>query len=208
MNLLTDPLPTTVSIDGRAWAIHTSFTVGVRFELLMQDETLTQQARMQQALALYYPALPDNLPAAMEQLLWFYRCGKDAPATGSAPHGHATGGRAARAYCFRQDAQLFLAAFWSCYRIDLTEADDLHWWKFRALLAGLPADCRLVEVMGHRTADTTGLPKKQKAHCERMRRLYALDGQPDGVAALTLAERDGRMKQYVAARFAAADGDA
>lgn len=208
MNVLLDPLPEFVEIDGSAWPINSCFTVGITFELIMQNNELSPTQKVERALELYYPELPPNLPEAMNRLLWFYGCGnevegaktedKTAPKPGAeARHGK----RTPKAYCFEQDADLILSAFWECYGIDLNAIEGLHWWKFRALFIGLRTDCRLMEVMGYRTADTQGMTKKQKQHYERLKKLYALKNQTDVASALTLAERDRRMKEYVARRF-------
>ena len=123
MNILLDALPKTVEIAGIPWKIHSDFRTSVQFELLMQKSGLTDEDRLLQALALYFPTLPDDLPAAVEQMLWFYRCGEAAEedsGTGAGP-----------VYSFEHDADLIYAAFLAQYRIDLN-ADTLHWWKFIA----------------------------------------------------------------------------
>lgn len=209
MNILIDPLPDHVMIDGAAWPINSSFFIGVQFELLMQDRELTDEERVGRALALYYPEIPPNLGAAMERLLWFYSCGKDAAQVKAEAGGKTvkkSAKRTPKAYCFEQDAPLILAAFWAAYGLDLNEVEGLHWWKFRALFAGLPAESEFCKVMGYRTADTTGLPKKQKQHYERLRKLHALKNQMDVAAALTLAERNQNMKDYINKRFEEVEG--
>lgn len=210
MNILTDYLPETVEINGIAWPIDTSFDVGVRFELLMQDRTLTPAERMGRALSLYYPEMPPDLGAAINGLLWFYSCGHWQPDVPAAGGGSAAGPqkkkRGKKVYCFDQDADLIFAAFWGAYGIDLNTVADLHWWKFRALFTALPADCEFRRVMEYRSADTKGMSKKQKQFYERMKQQYALKNPMDVSAALTLADRDQRMKDYVARRFAEVEG--
>ena len=81
-----------------------------------------------------------------EALLWFYRCGAEAE-EGQACGGG--GGPVKKAYCFEQDADLIFAAFWGQYNLDLSLESGLHWWKFRALFMGLPAECELKKIMGY-----------------------------------------------------------
>lgn len=208
MNILTDALPEAVEIGGEAWPINSDFYVGVRFELLMQDRTLTDEERLGRALSLYYPQLPPDLPAALDGLLWFYSCGRDRGSEPAAPSGGDGGTREApkkaakKAYCFQQDADLIFAAFWEAYGIDLNAVEGLHWWKFRALFKALPSECEFCKVMGYRTADTKGMTKKQKELYSRMKKLYALKNEVDVAAAMTLAERNKQMKDYVNRRFA------
>jgi hypothetical protein len=205
MNILTDILPDSVSIAGRAWHINTEFFVGVEFELLMQDDKLTYEEKARQALTLYYPEIPPDLNAAVERLLWFYRCGTE---NALGDKGEKEDSKtvkkstpAKKAYCFEQDADLIYAAFLGAYRIDLAES-GLHWWKFRALFMGLPAESDIKKIMGYRTADIGGLSKAQKKHYAKMRKLFALKNQRTVYSAVTLEERDQRMKDYVNRRFA------
>ena len=49
MNILVDPLPNTVKIGGQDWPINTAFYVWVLFEITMQDPTLTDAEKIEQA---------------------------------------------------------------------------------------------------------------------------------------------------------------
>lgn len=196
MNILVDPLPDTVEIGGQTWAVNTAFYVWVLFELTMQDPKLTDAEKIEQALSLCFPAVPPDINRALDAVLWFYRCGTDAPKPGKGG-----GGSYKKAYCFEQDADLIFASFMACYGIDLAEADDLHWWKFRALFRGLPQESEIVKVMGYRTADLKGMGKTQKKLYEKMRKVYALANARSVESAVSLAERNQRMKDYVARRF-------
>ena len=204
MNLLTDTLPDTVDIGGNAWPINTDFYVGVQFELLMQDRTLTDEERLGRALLLFYPTPPADLSAALDGMLWFYSCGryerKNTDTEKSSPAQKKKRDR--KVYDFDQDADLIFAAFWAVYGIDLNSVEGLHWWKFRALFSALPADCEFCKVMGYRSMDTKGLSKKQKQHYEKMKQMYALKNEVDVGAVLSLGERNQQMKDYVNRRFA------
>lgn len=202
MNLLIDPLPDTVEVGGRAWPINTAFYVGVLFELLMQDPSRTDEDKVMQALKLFYPKIPPDIAGAMDALLWFYRCGTVTEKAEKA--GESGGGHPRKAYDFEQDADLVFAAFYGQYHIDLAEANGLHWWKFRALFRGLSPECELVKAMGYRTADLKGMGKAQKKLYEKMRKLYALKNQRSVESTLGLSQRDERMKDYIAKRFAEA----
>lgn len=207
MNILIDPLPDTVEINGTAWPINTGFDVGVQFELLMQDGTLAPAERMGRALALYYPTIPPDLNGAVNGMLWFYSCGHwqpdSQPGQAAAPQKKP---RQQKVYCFEQDAPLIYAAFMGAYHIDLNDVPDLHWWKFRAMFTALPEGCEFRQVMGYRSVDTKGMSKKQREFYTRMKKQYALKNQMDVSAAISLAERDQRMKDYVARRFAEVGG--
>lgn len=201
MNLLIDPLPESVELGGQTWGINTAFFIGVQFELLMQDGTVPAGEKAGRALALYYPVIPADVSGAIHALLWFYRCGRDEEITG----GQGTG-NTRRAYCFDEDADRIYAAFLTHYQIDLNTVQNLHWWKFRALFRGLPETCELCKIMGYRTADLSGLPKSQKDFYKKMRGRYALKNEVSITAALSLAERNQRMRDHVAKQFEAAAG--
>lgn len=197
MSILVDPLPETVIIGGRPWPINSAFYIGVLFELIMQDADLSSAEKVGQALALYFPKIPDDKQAAVDAMLWFYRCGADEPKAA----GRGKGGTPKKAYCFDQDADVIYSSFYGQYRIDLAEADGLHWWKFRALFAGLSAESEIKKIMGYRTADLNGLGKTQKKSYEKMRKIYALKNSRSVESAITLEERNRRMKEYVDRRF-------
>lgn len=197
MNILVDPLPTTVKIGGQDWPINAAFYVWVLFEITMQDPALTDAEKIEQALSLCFPTVPPDLNGALDALLWFYRCGEDSPKPGKG----SGGGTHKKAYCFEQDANLIYASFMACYGIDLAEADSLHWWKFRALFRGLPQECEMIKVMGYRTADLKGMSKTQRKLYEKMRKAYALTNARSVESVMSLAERNQRMIDYVARRF-------
>ena len=197
MSLLTSSPPEYVKIAGKEWRINTSFRVGIAFEQLMQEKSLSNPDKVARALSLYYPEIPVDISGAVDAMLWFYRCGVSAPQKQKGRQG------IKRAYDFEQDAGLVYSAFLSQYQIDLSKC-DMHWWRFRALFGGL-SDCELVKVMQYRTADTKDMSKSQKKHFEKMRKLYAIKGSNIDEA-ISLAERDRRMKEYVDKRFAEAGG--
>lgn len=196
MSILLDALPDTVVVGGKAWPIRSDYRVGVRFELLMQDPTVSDTDKVAQALALYYPEVPSDLNGAVEGILWFYLCGAESSKT-------AASGRTQpkRCYDFDEDSGRIAAAFYGAYRIDLNAVEYLHWWTFRALFRGLPADCELCRVMGYRTADTSGMGKKQREVYAKLKRQYALKNKRTADQTMSLAARDQRLKDYVQRRY-------
>lgn len=171
MHALYSELPRTVN----GLPVRTDWRVMAEFENgLYRTKSGGEGALVRASLAAFYCAPPPDENAAWQGLLWFYRCGKDPPKTG-------TGGsrRRARPYDFDVDAELVYASFWQAYRLDLTRS-RMHWWQFRALFNGLPEKCPLGRVIGYRTAELDGLPEKQRAFYEQMRALYALPKEVGG----------------------------
>lgn len=168
MNLLTNPAPTTVSIQGAEVPINWDFRVSIRFEELMAEDR-PEEDKLLLALNLYYPQVPQPLEDAVERLLWFYRAGKDENA------GKGNPGRAEQIYSFSYDDEYIYAAFLDQYGVDLQDVPSLHWWKFRAMFAGLKSDNRIVEIMGYRSMEISPqMPKEQKQFYRKMKKQFAI----------------------------------
>ncbi len=174
MNILIDDIdyPDQAEVNGKRYEIRTNFRNSILFELMMQDNSLSSKEKVKKCLALYYPVIPNDLSAAVDTALWFYRCGKEettiqkrmAARRGKSP-----------VYSFEHDAGLIYAAFLLAYRIDLQDIQYMHWWKFRFLFNALPKDCEFVRAMEYRSIDINDkMPKEQKDFYKKMKRLYAL----------------------------------
>lgn len=74
INILLDKLPQYTS---EGLKIRTNFKESIKFELLMQDNKISEVDKLAIALNLYYYEVPKNIEKAVEDLLWFYRCGKE-----------------------------------------------------------------------------------------------------------------------------------
>ncbi|MBK5243343.1 bacteriophage Gp15 family protein [Clostridium sp.] len=169
MNILIDILPLVVEIDGIEYDINSNFRNSAIFELMMGDNDLDDKQKIEQALLLYYPIIPDNINLAMEQLLWFYRCGKDIIKSNKSGKGKST-----QIYDFDFDDDYIYSAFLDQYGIDLQDA-DLHWWKFKALFKSLKEDNEIVKIMGYRSMDLSKIKdKEQKAYYKKMKDLYKI----------------------------------
>ena len=180
MNILIDLLPIKVEIEGIEYDINSDFRTSMLFELMMSDNELDDMQKIEQALILYYPAYhimldnPDgfNINLAMDQLLWFYRCGKDMAA--SIGNGK---GKSNQIYDFNFDDDYIYSAFLDQYSIDLQDV-DLHWWKFKAMFKSLKEDNEIVKIMGYRSIDLNKIKdKEQKIQYKKMKELYKIKGQ-------------------------------
>lgn len=174
MNILIDDLehPDQVKVNGERYEIRTNFRTSILFELMMRDDALDGKMKVQKALELYYPVIPNDVGAAVEAALWFYRCGREE--TTQQKRMAARRGRS-QIYSFEHDAGLIYAAFLQAYSIDLQDVEYMHWWRFRFLFNALPKDCEFVRAMEYRSVDVTEkMPKDQKDYYKKMKRLYAL----------------------------------
>lgn len=142
----------------------------IRFELLLQDKSLSESERLYLGLRQLWTEIPKDVDYALQKLLWFYSCGKSA-----APCGQ-QGGKALRAYDFAQDAEMIYAGFYAAYGISLTTVEYLHWWEFMALLMGLPDTTQMGKIMYYRTVELDKIKDKhQREYLAEQQRHWALD---------------------------------
>lgn len=177
--LIADPLPRSLRVYPHR-IICPDYRLFVRFEAAMLRVKDDQEAGLfilrtldrflGRGWQMEYPK-----QEAFDELLWFYRCGRPAPSeTGSGP-------RPPLAFDYIIDGPLIVAAFQAAYQIDLTDPETtIHWWRFQALLQGLPDECRFCRVIGWRTADLSGLKGKQLAFYSDMKRKFALPADLGG----------------------------
>lgn len=176
MNILVDLLPTKIEIDNKKYEINSDFRTSVLFELLMQDDSVKKEDKIFMALQLYYPVIPKNLNEAIEQMLWFYRCGKDITKS----KGNGKGKSVTQIYSFEYDDDYIYAAFMDQYGIDLQDIEYLHWWKFKAMFKSLKEDNEIVKIMGYRSMDLSKIKdKEQKSYYKKMQELYKIPVSKD-----------------------------
>ncbi|MDU1279219.1 bacteriophage Gp15 family protein [Clostridium sp.] len=171
MNILIDLLPTIVNINNVEYEINSDFRTSILFELLMQDNSIGKEDKIITALELYYPVIPENINEAIEQILWFYRCGKEITSS----KGNGKGKSITQIYSFEHDDDYIYAAFMDQYNIDLQDIEYLHWWKFKAMFKSLKEDNEIVKIMGYRSMDLSKIKdKEEKAYYKKMQELYKL----------------------------------
>lgn len=193
MNLLTEQLPDAVEVCGRSWSIEPDFRLMVELENAVASAAGLAPETLEDLLWRFYlENQPLDAEAAVEGMLWFYRCGAEEKEGNGAPG-------QSRAYDFEQDAEALYTSFLQAFNIDLS-TDTVHWWQFRRLMFGLPADTPFSQRLHYRTANTSGMGKEQKKHYSKMKNLYAI--RQSSHSRETLAQRDARMLSYVERRFA------
>lgn len=155
----------TVRIDGAEIPIRTDFRISIEFELLMQDDMLSDEEKLIKALSLYYKSVPDNIGEALEQCLWFYSCGNTEKKKKSVK----------TLYRFDVDADYIYAAFLSQYKIDILELPYMHWWKFRSLFQGLSEENEFTKIVGYRAVEISSkMSSEQKRFYKKMKEQYKI----------------------------------
>lgn len=173
MNLLLDNLDKIVKMRIKE-DFNTNFRNSILFELLMQESNLSNEAKVYQALKIYYPNINQikDVNKAIDNILWFYKCGKEEKEEVDQKE---TKRNIKRIYSYEFDNELIYSAFKSQYNIDLQEIKYLHWWKFKAMFDALNDDNKIVEVMGYRAINLNKIKDKEmKKHYKKMQKLYAL----------------------------------
>lgn len=79
-------------------------------------------------------------------------------------------------YDFNQDAELIYASFMQAYKIDLIdEQGKLHWFKFKALLSGLPSDTSFKQVLEIRDWTPSKDKRKRNQVMRELQKQVALE---------------------------------
>ncbi len=166
MNILLDRLP---QYTPNGFKIRTDFRESIKFELLMQDNKIDDIDKVALALNLYYYKTPTNIEKAIEDMLWFYRCGKEIKTS------RTKGNKQSQIYSYEFDDQYIYSAYKDQYKIDLNSIRYLHWWKFKSMFEGLKNDNKIIEIMGYRAVDLNNIKdKEEKAKYRKLKEIYAL----------------------------------
>ena len=172
VNILIDELPKKVgNVD-----INSDFRISILFELLMQDNELSEEEKVEQALILYYPNLEEitNYKEAIENIIWFYKCGKEEVKENVDEESNMKN-RQKQIYSYEFDAEYIYSAFMEQYNIDLNSISYLHWWKFKALFNSLNENVLFSKIMGYRAMNISKIKDKEmRKHYKKMQKLYAL----------------------------------
>lgn len=183
MNLLIDRPPDKVKIGNTEYQINTDFRVSVLFELLIQDEDVSDKDKIRQTIELYFPVIPvqENINDIFKAVIWFYKCGRTDKEIKlerdeiSNDETNESETEETRAYSFDYDDEYIYAAFRQQYGINLATVNGLHWWEFRAMFKGLDHNCEFAKIMGYRTARITKeMSKSEKAFLRKMKTVHAL----------------------------------
>lgn len=184
--MLFRSLPESVRIGRKTYRINTDFCVFMELERVV----VADQLDAVKILRMFYHCIPNDIETAADKLLWFYRCGDDPDI--EAHISSAT----VRGYDFKKDADALYQSFMEAYNIDLYEV-RMHWWKFRKLMFGLPANTPLMKLIYWRTTDVSKLSKDERTYVLQKRKQFAL--QNTG-AKITKEERDQAFLEKIRKR--------
>lgn len=129
MQSLYRPLPQSVRIGERCYAIRTDYRVALRIFAAFEDEGLAQIEKQGIVLKLLYPEVPTDTDEALRLAFLFLRCGEAEEKQDEGENEPQT-----RLYSFTKDAPLICAAIQKSHGVDIL-AENLHWYRFAALFS-------------------------------------------------------------------------
>lgn len=168
-NILLDKLP---QYTPARLKIRTDFRECIKFELLMQDNTIEEEKKVELALKLFYFDDINDIEEALKDIIWFYSCGKKENEIKETKQNKK---EIQQIYSYEFDDNHIYTAFKTQYNIDLNSIKYLHWWKFKSMFEDLREDNKIVEIMGYRSCDLSKIKdKEEKSRIKRMKKIYAL----------------------------------
>lgn len=186
-------LPKSVLIDGTEYPIRWDYRIWMEFDSIRKGSG-SDEDKIIKLLQRCYPKIPDNINEAIDKMLWFYQCGVMQEKEEKKQR-YQRRTSADPAFSFSQDTPYIYAAFREQYGIDLTEVQELHWWKFMALFESLNEETKMSKIMYYRKVSTSGMPKDKRAFINDMKRIYRIK-EATG-RRMTLQERNQGWIDYV-----------
>lgn len=179
INALYEPFPESVVIHGRSYDILTDFKDWFRFSDMLEDKTLSEKEKLLSLTKwfIFPPKVIDN--ELVNALCSFYR------ATDLELDAHQED-EGSDEHTFRPpvlnwkiDAKYIIGDFMRFYGIDLLST-EMHWWRFRTLLAALPDDSQMMKRIAYRGADLGQIKNEaERKRVMRMQQLFALPYELD-----------------------------
>jgi len=174
MWLLTDQLPTTVSINGSPFEVETDFRLFVSFGRAYFLEQWHVKEAYQTMYQFYKGRIPADVKSAYEAFIDFYTQGNFKPIDANGNVNYPSGGNNnVTSYAFDLDDRRIYAAFRQEYGIDLTR-DNLHWFVFSSLLEALCTPS-FGDIVSYRLMDLSKADKETRKRLAKLQRGYAID---------------------------------
>lgn len=155
-SLITHRLPENIAVNGRTYKLDTRTMKALQAYAVMteDDDTIPEEVKVSKVMELMLDAPsvfllaknPKDTAEAFQKIADFLR---GWPEEERKPGRH----KPEEIFSYSEDHALIVAAFRQAYGISLAELKELHWWEFRALLAGIPDSTMLSKIMGIRAME-------------------------------------------------------
>lgn len=164
-----------VVISGGEYPFHSDFREWMRFEDMITSPEVPEWAVTDIALKMIFPEeMPEDKKSAVGFIMHFYRCGAPEPKPRTPADGRDPRIGARRPFSYSHDWGYICAAFMELYKIDLTDIQYLHWWKFKAYFKSLHG-CKFNDITGFRAADINdGMSDERREFLINMQEIYEL----------------------------------
>lgn len=150
-------LPTSVTVDGQAYAVRTDYRAILDIITALNDPDLTDEDRAAVALGIFYEdALPENLQEALNRCFWFISGGEEKPSDKPAP----------KLVDWEKDFRWIASPINPMLGQDI-RAVKMHWWTFLGYYYEI-GDCTFAQIVRIRSARARG-KKLDKADREWLR---------------------------------------
>ena len=189
-NILYQSPPEVLRIGTTDYPINTDFRIALKSWLLIDDKEVEDTQRFSMLLSFFYTdEIPPYIEEALNGIYWFMACGKSVEEIKEADTEEDT----EPDFDYEQDAELIYAAFMQVYNIDLTTA-KFHWWKFKALLSGMPAVTKLHDIIHVRTMEVPeGATASERMRILELKQKYTLQKNLSEEDRIEKAEREFDM---------------
>lgn len=183
INILIDLLPTTIKVGGRSIPINYDFRTSILFEMLMLDDEIDDAEKSIRMIELYFNDISfinnENSNEVVKGIIDFYCCGKKNSEIEECINGNTSNEEndvaGERIYDFNYDDIYIYTAFLEQFGIDLQDIEDLHWWKFKAMLHSLKEDCKFSKILEYRSVDLNEIDdENQKKFYKKMKEIYKI----------------------------------
>ena len=168
MNFLTEPLASSVTVDGKSYPINTDFRVWLRFYELVTGKGVDYRSIIEGMILCYKGGvIPPSFFKASEAMWDFFLGEIEKGENKSAAKGK-------KIFDFTQDAGLIYSSFLSDYGIDLLR-EDMHWHKFLTLFKNLSPDSAFMRVVAIRSINPADIKDaSRRSEIVKKQRVFAL----------------------------------
>ena len=178
---LTKPLEDSIKIGDAEWTLDLSFDNVLRWYELLDDESIDDVVKIQQAFNLFVGVgtdiTPDQQVKAVSQISDYIQATVYGDANNE-PETDLNGDPVPqeRFFSYQKDAEAIYSSFMADYKIDLIdEQGKLRWEKFRALFNGLSESTQFRRIVAIRQRSTTGLEGEELSDLIDAQEFYRLD---------------------------------
>lgn len=156
-------LPTTLSVDGVEYPIRSDFRVILDIIAMLNDSTLTQLERAEDALTMLYEEIPQNAEEALKQCFWFINAGQT------------EGKRSPRLVDWEKDFPYIVSPVNHVLGCECRTEKYIHWWTFLSAYMEMK-ECVMTEIINIRSKLLRGkkLEKHEREWLRQNRDLVAL----------------------------------